>query len=442
VHLAVVDPGVGGPRRALALRDGADRVYVGPDNGLLLPAAARAGITAAHELVNPEYALETISRTFHGRDLFSPAAAHLARGVALEALGPPLDPESLVALDLPEPVETEAGLVATVLYLDGFGNVALNVTREHVLRLGIVSGARVELELCGGKALYAMPVAGGKVTEIRRGGTNDGVALMKDRLLLVHQTISKAPEIYEVKADGSGFAPRTRFTDALLAQFNFGKVEDVTFKGANGAPVQMYIVYPPNFDATKKYPLVVNVHGGPHSVSGDVFHWRWNNQAFAAPGYVIALPNFHGSTGFGEAFARSIHGDWAEKPYTDVMAATDYMIARGFIDPAKTAAVGGSFGGYMMTWIAGHTDRYAAIINHAGVSNAQMQWASDFDFQSAMGGSLWHKPEQMQRNNPILHAARFKTPMLIIHGGRDYRVPSDQALELYGIYKARGLAAR
>ena len=149
VHLAVVDPGVGGPRRALVLRDGDDRLYVGPDNGLLLPAASRAGIAAAHELVNPEYALETISRTFHGRDLFSPAAAHLARGVPPEELGPPLDPEGLVSLDVPVPVSTDGAIVATLLYLDSFGNVALNLTRDDVEQLGIVSGTRVELELAG-----------------------------------------------------------------------------------------------------------------------------------------------------------------------------------------------------------------------------------------------------------------------------------------------------
>ena len=149
VHLAIVDPGVGGPRRPIVLRDAEDRTYVGPDNGLLLPAASRTGIAAAHELANPEYALETISRTFHGRDLFSPAAAHLARGVALDELGPPVDPEGLVRLDLPELVVTDGGIVATLLYVDSFGNIALNLTRDDVEGLGIVAGARVELELSG-----------------------------------------------------------------------------------------------------------------------------------------------------------------------------------------------------------------------------------------------------------------------------------------------------
>jgi len=156
IHLAIVDPGVGGPRRPLVLRDAEERLYVGPDNGLLLPAAGRAGIVAAHELANPAYALETISRTFHGRDLFSPAAAHLARGVPLEELGPPLDPDGLVSLDVPEPVLAEGAADATLLYVDSFGNIALNLTRDDVERIGIVSGTRLELELAGDRYYAVM----------------------------------------------------------------------------------------------------------------------------------------------------------------------------------------------------------------------------------------------------------------------------------------------
>ncbi len=134
VHLAVVDPGVGGHRRALALRDREGRMYVGPDNGLLLPAAERAGIDEAHELTNPAYALDSVSRTFHGRDLFAPAAAHLVNGVDLGELGPPIDPDALVRLDLPEPVFGEGVVDATMLYVDSFGNIALNLTRDDVER--------------------------------------------------------------------------------------------------------------------------------------------------------------------------------------------------------------------------------------------------------------------------------------------------------------------
>jgi S-adenosylmethionine hydrolase len=149
VHLAVVDPGVGGSRRPLALRDADGRLYVGPDNGLLVPAAERAGIETARELANPAYALEIVSRTFHGRDLFAPAAAHLARGVDPAELGPPLDPDALVRLDLPQPRLGETRIDATALYVDSFGNIALNLTRDHADAAGIVPGTQVELELAG-----------------------------------------------------------------------------------------------------------------------------------------------------------------------------------------------------------------------------------------------------------------------------------------------------
>jgi len=152
VHLAVVDPGVGGARRPLALRDAEGRLYVGPDNGLLLPAADRfGGVADAVELANPAYALQSVSRTFHGRDLFSPAAAHLALGVKLADLGPPIDPEALVRLELPQPEVSPAHIAATVLGIDRFGNVALNLTREHFDQAGIVPGTQVELTSRGGR---------------------------------------------------------------------------------------------------------------------------------------------------------------------------------------------------------------------------------------------------------------------------------------------------
>jgi S-adenosyl-L-methionine hydrolase (adenosine-forming) len=155
VHLAVVDPGVGGVRRPVAIKDNEGRLFVGPDNGLLLPAADRAGIAEVRELANPAYALDSISRTFHGRDLFAPAAAHLARGVALSELGPPLAPDALVRLDLPLPSLGADAVEGTMLYVDSFGNVALNLTREHVEGIGIVPGTRVELEV-DGRRYYAV----------------------------------------------------------------------------------------------------------------------------------------------------------------------------------------------------------------------------------------------------------------------------------------------
>jgi S-adenosylmethionine hydrolase len=156
VHLAVVDPGVGSNRRALALRDEAGRFYVGPDNGLLLPAADRfGGVAQAHELANAEYSLQPVSRTFHGRDLFSPAAAHLAAGVALEKLGPPVDPEQLVRLEIPQPEVGQNRIRAIALVVDRFGNIALNLRREQLAEAELAPGTRVELT-CHGERFYAV----------------------------------------------------------------------------------------------------------------------------------------------------------------------------------------------------------------------------------------------------------------------------------------------
>jgi hypothetical protein len=152
VHLAVVDPGVGGARRPLALRDAEGRLYVGPDNGLLLPATDRfGGVEAAHELANPQYALQPVSATFHGRDLFAPAAAHLARGVELDELGPPIAADALVRLELPAPTVNASEIAATVLSVDRFGNVQLNLTREHLAEAGVEPGTRLDVEVAGGR---------------------------------------------------------------------------------------------------------------------------------------------------------------------------------------------------------------------------------------------------------------------------------------------------
>jgi S-adenosyl-L-methionine hydrolase (adenosine-forming) len=156
VHLAVVDPGVGGSRRALALRDGEGRIHVGPDNGLLIPAVEKlGGIAEAHELANPDYALESVSRTFHGRDLFAPAAAHLALGVSLARLGPPIDPDALARLDVPQPEVGSTRIHCTVVSIDRFGNVQLNLDRSHLDEAGIVPGRRIELQI-GTERYYAV----------------------------------------------------------------------------------------------------------------------------------------------------------------------------------------------------------------------------------------------------------------------------------------------
>jgi dipeptidyl aminopeptidase/acylaminoacyl peptidase len=265
-----------------------------------------------------------------------------------------------------------------------------------------------------------------------------------DRLYFTHQTISQPPEVHAAPVAGGGSERLTRFTEPALAKVALGEVREMQFEGAYGETVQMFVVLPPGYQPGNKYPLVQVVHGGPHAISGDMFHFRWNPHAFAAPGYVAALVNFQGSTSWGQDFAKRIQGGWGDRPFGDVMKATDVLLATGIVDETKMAAAGGSYGGYMMSWIEGHSDRFRCIVNHAGVYDLMSQYASDVTQGRAqsMGGEPWEGIEVIDRWNPARYASGFQTPMLVVHGEKDYRVPVSQGLECYGVLKAKGVPAR
>ena len=264
------------------------------------------------------------------------------------------------------------------------------------------------------------------------------------RVAFVHQTLV-APAEVRVMAQGGGTAQRvTQFTDDGAALHHTGEVREILFEGSHGRSVQMFLVLPPDFSAGKRYPLVHMIHGGPHGTFGDLWHARWNAQAFAAPGYVVALVNFQGSTSWGQEFAQCIQGEWAARPFEDVMRATDLLIASGLVDEKRMAVTGGSYGGYMVAWIAGHTDRFKCIVNHAGVSDLTAQYASDVTQGrgKAAGGEVWDGLEKQDAWSPVRFAKGMNTPMLVIHGERDYRVPVGQGLLIYGVLKAKGVPAR
>jgi dipeptidyl aminopeptidase/acylaminoacyl peptidase len=285
----------------------------------------------------------------------------------------------------------------------------------------------------------------GTPARVWRGGTLSGIAAGRGgRIYFTHQSLTAPPEVYGGGADGGGIARLTRFTDSTAPAFSTGEVREMLFEGEKGETVQMFVVLPPGFQETKRYPFVKVIHGGPHGASADAFSFRWNPHAFAAPGYVVALVNFQGSTGWGQDFAKRIQGGWGDLPYGDVMKATDSMLATGWIDEKKMAAAGGSYGGYMASWIEGNTDRFACIVNHAGVYNLLSQYASDVTQGRAqsMGGEPWDHIEGIDRYNPARTAKGFKTPMLVLHGERDFRVPVTQGLECYGVLKAKGIEAR
>ncbi len=293
-------------------------------------------------------------------------------------------------------------------------------------------------------SIFSAPISGGAVSEIYRGGANTALDVHDGMAYFLHQSLTEPTALYRIRTNGSDFTQLTHFNDALLSDIKMGTVEDVTFKGARGDDVQMYIIYPPDFDPSKKWPLSVLIHGGPVGTFGDDFHPRWNAQLFAAPGYVCITPNFHGSSSFGEEFAESINGAHGDMPFTDIMAATDYMVKKPFIDSTRMAAGGGSYGGYLTGWIGGQTDRFKCLVHHAGVYNLMAQFGSDVtqNRDLSYGGTPWENPERVQRWSPAHHAKNYVTPTLVVHGELDYRVPYNQGLELYGMLKAKGVPAR
>lgn len=293
--------------------------------------------------------------------------------------------------------------------------------------------------------VYALPVSGGTPRLVWQGGRATAAEIGGGgEIVLAFTTLRRPVELAAVKLDGSGFRALTAWNDALMARIAFGEEREVVFKGAGGADVQMWVVYPPGFEKGRKYPLVHLVHGGPIGTFGDEFHLRWNPHAFAAPGYVVALVNFHGSSSFGQAFVESILGAPGDKPFTDVMAATDFLIAEGSVDPKRMAAAGGSYGGYLVNWIAGQTDRFAALVSHAGIYSLLGQFASDVAYgrQHSYGGYPFTNLASVERWSPNRHAANLRTPMLVLHGEKDFRVPVTQGLELYGVLTAKGVPAR
>jgi dipeptidyl aminopeptidase/acylaminoacyl peptidase len=291
--------------------------------------------------------------------------------------------------------------------------------------------------------LFRIGLAGGEPQQIAAGGTLAAPAVASDgTVYLLHHTLTQPPEIVRLGA-GARLEPVTDFARSLLVDVAMGKVEDLSFQGADQDAVQMFLIHPPS-PIQGLAPLVHLVHGGPHGMFGDGWQWRWHGQTIAARGFLVAMVNFHGSSSFGQAFTTSIQGAWGDLPYRDIEAATDFLIGRGMVDEARMAIAGGSYGGYLTAFITGQTDRYACAIAHAAVTNLGGMYASDITAGRALayGAEIFDDRTAVDRYSPSSHASGYSTPTLVIHGERDYRVPATQGLELYGVLKAKHVPAR
>ncbi len=293
--------------------------------------------------------------------------------------------------------------------------------------------------------VFKLNADGTGLTAVHSSGTSSSLDLANGTLVFLNDSTSRPNELFVLDPATGAVRQLTHINDEFMAQLDLGKVESYGFTGANNEQIQGWLVYPPGYDVNKKYPLIELMHGGPHTMNRDSWSYRWNTQCFAAPGYIVTWVNRHGSTGFSEQFGRSIVNQWGDLPFEDIMKSADFLMKKlPNIDPNRLAAAGASYGGYMAAWVLGHTDRFKAIIDHAGVNSSYAQYATDVphSFPEIMGGKPWDNIEGLQKQNPMFHAKNFKTPTLVLHGELDYRVPYGNGLELYGVLQAMGVPSR
>lgn len=285
---------------------------------------------------------------------------------------------------------------------------------------------------------YQMVDGFGSVSDFEAGKNNE-------TLYEARSSITGPTEIYAVDKRTAKTQRLTHENDALLTSVRVGMTRDLSWTGADGAKIEGHIVTPPDFDPNKKYPALVLIHGGPQGAWSDAWSYRWNPEIFASRGYVILMPNPRGSTGFGQQFTEEISGDWGGRAYTDIMNGVDALAALPYVDGSRIGAAGASYGGYMIDWILGHTDRFKALLSHDGVFNTismygatEELWFPEFEFK----GNPYDHPELYEKWSPSNFVKNFKTPTLVVHGELDFRVPIDQGLQLFTALQRRGVPSK
>ena len=280
------------------------------------------------------------------------------------------------------------------------------------------------------------------------GGVQSGlnVHAKTGTMVFAHHTAQAPSEVYVAGPDGSNPTQLTHHNVPLISQLDLPKLEGFSFPGADGDAVHGWLLRPPGFDPSKKYPVVFLIHGGPQGAWHDEWHNRWNYPMFASPGYAVVAINPRGSTGYGQKFTDQISQDWTGRVFEDLNKGLDYVLAKNsFLDGTRVAACGGSYGGFMVNWIAGHSDRFKALISHAGVfdltskyGTTEELWFPEWEF----GGPPWEKPEHYRERSPSSFVENFKTPTLVIHGALDFRVPDAQGLGMFTSLQRRGVPSR
>jgi dipeptidyl aminopeptidase/acylaminoacyl peptidase len=299
----------------------------------------------------------------------------------------------------------------------------------------------------GQSSLFKIDAATGSVRIVVRQG-NVQLPVVSGRRTIYSLDHLKSPaELYSTLPDGTDRHPLTRINAERIRRARMGDYEQFSFPGYHGETVYGYVVRPADFDPAHKYPVAFLIHGGPQGSFGNTFHYRWNPQAYAGAGYAVVMVDFHGSVGYGQAFTDSIRGDWGGKPLEDLQKGLKAALDRyPWMDGNRVGALGASFGGYMINWIAGNwPDRFRCLVNHDGNLDERMAyydtdelWFPEWDHV----GTPWSNPQGYEKQNPVNHVRNWKTPMLVIHGGKDFRVADTQGIATFTALQRRGIPSK
>jgi dipeptidyl aminopeptidase/acylaminoacyl peptidase len=299
----------------------------------------------------------------------------------------------------------------------------------------------------GQRPLFAIDVATGRVRTIIKDGSVGSPAVAGHRILYGLNNLKSPVELYSVRPDGSDVRCITQINADRIASARMGEYEQFSFRGWNSETVYAYVVKPADFDPKKKYPVAFLIHGGPQGSFGNSFHYRWNPQVYAAAGYAAVMVDFHGSVGYGQDFTDSIRGDWGGKPLEDLKKGLAAALKRyPWMDPDRVGALGASFGGYMINWVAGNwPDRFRCLVNHDGNLDERMAyfdteelWFPEWDHL----GTPWDNPQSYEKHNPVNFVKNWKTPMLVIHGALDFRVVDTQGIATFNALQRRGIPSK
>jgi dipeptidyl aminopeptidase/acylaminoacyl peptidase len=318
---------------------------------------------------------------------------------------------------------------------------------RSVARLGATPDGKALLatvDELGQHPLYRIDPKSGAPTRLVAEGQVDDFTATRDKVIYVHATLAGPGDLHVIGLGGGAPQRLTDVNQALLAERAMSPYEQFSFKGWNDETVYGYLMKPYGFEPGKSYPLAFLVHGGPQGSFGNEWSYRWNAQAFAGAGYAVVMVDFHGSTGYGQAFTDSISRDWGGKPLVDLQKGLAAALEKyPWIDGARSCALGASYGGFMMYWIEGNwPDRFKCIVSHDGVFDQRLMyysteelWFSEWEF----GGPYYDNPQGYEKVNPALFVSKWRTPMLVIHGEQDFRIPYEQGLGAFTALQRRGI---